>query len=140
MSVWVRISVGVVIAGLSLSMAVGAPGKDKAAADAREGRTCFVSRHVDSWAAQGIDTVNVKVNQDYFRLKLAEACPEIQEADRIKLTSRAGGGTVFICVGEIAAAEVTAYSKATGPRRCLVHDMQRLTPTEVASLSKAEKP
>ena len=39
-----------------------------------------------------------------------------------------------------AAADVTAYSKVTGPKRCLVHDMQRLTPTDVASLSRSEKP
>ena len=110
-----------------------------AAPDApREGRTCFLPRHVDSWAAQGIDTVNLKVHQNYFRLNLAEACPEIQEADRIQL--RAKGGGSLVCINEAAQSEITAYSKVTGPRRCLVKTMQRLTPTEVASLSKREKP
>jgi hypothetical protein len=104
----------------------------------REGRTCILPRHVESWAAQGIDTVNIKVNQDYFRLSLAEACPEIQEADRIQL--RAKGGGSLVCVDEAAQSEITAFSKVTGPRRCLVRTMQRLTPTDVASLSRKEKP
>jgi hypothetical protein len=140
MSVWVRTSVGAALAGASLCIAACAPGNQDLAAGPREDRTCFISRNVDSWAAQGIDVVNLKVHQDYFRLNLAEACPEIQEADRIRLNARAGGGSSFICVGEVAAAEVTAYSKVTGARRCLVHDMQRLTPTEVASLGRSEKP
>jgi hypothetical protein len=111
-----------------------------AAAPAPEhtGRTCFLPRHVDSWAAQGIDAVNIRVNQDYFRLNLAEACPEIQEADRIQL--RAKGGGSLVCIHETAQSEITAYSKVTGPRRCLVKTMDRLTGAEVASLSKREKP
>jgi hypothetical protein len=109
-----------------------------AAPPANEGRTCFLPRHVDSWAAQGIDVVNLKVHQDYFRLNLAEACPEIQEADRIQL--RAKGGGSLVCINEAAQSEITAYSKVTGPRRCLVKTMQRLTAAEVAGLSKREKP
>jgi hypothetical protein len=108
------------------------------AAAPSEGRTCFLPRNVDSWAAQGIDVVNLKVHQDYFRLNLAEACPEIQEADRIQL--RAKGGGSLVCVNEAAQSEITAYSKVTGPRRCLVRTMQRLTSTEAAGLSKREKP
>ena len=119
----------IVIAAFAVSAAAPAPS---------EGRTCFLPHHVDSWAAQGIDVVNLKVRQDYFRLNLAEACPEIQEADRIQL--RAKGGGSLVCVNEAAQSEITAYSKVTGPRRCLVKTMQRLTATEVAGLSKREKP
>ncbi|MDB5453909.1 MAG: hypothetical protein JWO33_2487 [Caulobacteraceae bacterium] len=131
-----RLKTSLFVAVVGLSLGACAPASQDMAAT-RQGRTCILSRQVDSWAAQGIDVVNVKVNQDYFRLNLAEACPEIQEADRIRLNGR---GTSFICVGEAAAAEVTAYSKVTGPKRCLVRDMQRLTSAEVASLSKSEKP
>jgi hypothetical protein len=119
----------IVLAAFAVATAAPAPG---------EGRTCFLPRHVDSWAAQGADVVNLKVHQDYFRLELAEACPEIQEADRIQL--RAKGGGSLVCVNEAAQSEITAYSKVTGPRRCLVKTMQRLTAAEVAGLSKREKP
>jgi hypothetical protein len=119
----------ITLAAFAVSAAAPAP---------NEGRTCFLPRHVDSWAAQGADVVNLKVHHDYFRLELAAACPEIQEADRIQL--RAKGGGSLVCVNERAQSEVTAYSKVTGPRRCLVKTMQRLTATEVASLSKREKP
>jgi hypothetical protein len=102
-------------------------------------RTCFTPREVDSFAAQDIDVVNIRVRQDYFRINLAEPCPEIQESDRIQLLPR-GGGTSFICLREAANAVVVAYSKVTGPRRCDVRTVERLTPTEVAALPRKEKP
>ena len=108
-----------------------------AAADA-PGRACFLPRQVDSFAAQGITTVNIRQSRNYYRLNLAENCPEIQEADAIRVLPRGGGS--FVCVGEAAPAEVLAVSKVTGPRRCMVHDVQKLTATEVASLSRKEKP
>ncbi|HET9161552.1 MAG TPA: hypothetical protein VFN88_13155 [Caulobacteraceae bacterium] len=135
MSIWIK-GPAVAAAGLALVFLIPAASPKS---DAGRGRTCFLSRNVESWAPQGIDAVNIKVHEDYFRLNLAEACPEIQEADRIKLAPR-GGGTSLICLHEAANAEVTAFSKVTGPRRCLVRDIVRLTPTEVASLSKREKP
>jgi hypothetical protein len=129
---------GLAVAATALVVLGLAPTASPLAADAGGAHACFLSRNVDSWAPQGIDTVNIRVNQDYFRLNLAEACPEIREADRIGLAARGGGA--FICLNEAANAVVTAFSKATGPRRCLVRDMQRLTPAEVASLSEKEKP
>jgi hypothetical protein len=122
---------GVFIAGC-------APIDEQASAAGTRGGTCFLPRQVDSFAAQDITIVNLRHNQDYYRLNLAENCPEIQEADAIRVIPRGGGS--FVCVGETANAEVLAISKVTGPRRCLVHDVQKLTPTEVASLSRKEKP
>lgn len=120
-----------------LALCACAPTTQQVATTSGEGRTCFLERQVDSFAAQGIDVVNIKVLDDYFRLTLAEACPEIQEADRIQLVPRTRG---MICVNQPADSTVVAYSKVTGPRRCLVKTMQRLTPTEVASLPAKEKP
>jgi hypothetical protein len=111
------------------------PGKGSPTA----GRTCVLARQVESFAAQGIDVVNIRdVRGAYFRLSLAEACPEIQESDRIQLISRGGGS--FICTDEAANSTVIAYSKVTGPRRCLVKVMDKLTPEQVAGLGKNEKP
>lgn len=104
-----------------------------------EPRACVLPRLVDSFAAQGIDVVNIKAKSDYYRLALAEACPEIQESDRIQLIPR-GGGTSFVCVNEAANATVVAYSKVTGPKRCMVKTMQHLTAVEVAALPAKEKP
>jgi hypothetical protein len=115
-----------------------APMADQASASAERGHTCFLPRQVDSFAAQGIDTVNLRHNRDYWRLNLAEQCPEIQESDAIRVIARGGGS--FVCTGEPANAEVLAISKVTGPRRCLVRNVEKLTPTEVASLSRKEKP
>lgn len=130
----------IVLVLVSLPLAgVEAGAKPKPAETQREPRTCFVPRQVDSFAAQDIDVVNIKVRQDYFRLRLAAACPEIQESDRIQLIPR-GGGSSFICLNETANAVVVAYSKVTGPRRCDVKIVERLTPTEVAALPRKEKP
>ena len=115
-----------------------APTAQEASAADAPGRVCFLPRLVDSFAAQGINAVNVRQSRNYYRLNLAENCPEIQEADAIRVLPRGGGS--FVCVGEAAPAEVLAISKVTGPRRCLVHDVQKLTATEVASLSRKEKP
>jgi hypothetical protein len=123
--------VGAVVAGC-------APLEEQASTAGSRGRTCFLPRQVDSFAAQDITIVNLRHNQDYYRLNLAENCPEIQEADAIRVIPRGGGS--FVCVGETANAEVLAISKVTGPRRCLVRDVHKLTPTEVASLSRKEKP
>jgi hypothetical protein len=129
-------AIGLIAGGLG--QAGCAPASANLAQTPSEGRVCFAARQVDSWAAQGQDTVNIKVRQDYFRLNLAGACPEIQEADRIELVAQGGGS--FICLGEPAGARITAFSKVTGPARCQVKTLQRLTPTEVAGLSKTEKP
>ena len=128
------------IAFLAAAMLVAGctPVAEQASTAAGAGRTCFLPRQIDSFAAQGIDRVNVRHNQDYYRLTLAENCPEIQESDAIRVRSRTGSS--FVCAGEAASAEVVAMSKVTGPRRCLVRDVQKLDPTEVASLSRQEKP
>lgn len=130
----------IAIAALSAGALISgcAPINQQASGSETKGRVCFLSRQVDSFAAQDITVVNLRHNRDYYRLNLAENCPEIQEADAIRVIPRGGGS--FVCVGETANAEVLALSKVTGPRRCLVRDVQKLTPTEVAGLSRREKP
>jgi hypothetical protein len=127
----IALSAGVLVAGC-------APVNEQASAASAGARSCFLPRQVDSFAPQGITVVNLRHNQEYYRLNLAENCPEIQESDAIRVIPRGVGS--FVCVGETANAEVLAVSKVVGPKRCLVHDVQKLTPTEVASLSKKEKP
>ena len=128
----------IAILGTAALLAGCTPLADHASAAADAGRACFLPRQIDSFAAQGIDRVNLRHNQDYYRLNLAENCPEIQESDAIRVRSRTGSS--FVCAGEAASAEVVAMSKVTGPRRCLIRDVQKLDPTEVASLSGQEKP
>ena len=132
------LSKGIAVLGATALLAACAPTTREASAAEGPGRVCFLPRLVDSFAAQGINAVNVRQARNYYRLNLAENCPEIQESDAIRVLPRGGGS--FVCVGEAAPAEVLAVSKVTGPRRCLVHDVQKLTATQVASLSRKEKP
>lgn len=110
-----------------------------APADRTAGRTCVLARQVESFAAQGIDAVNIRDQRgNFFRLTFAGACPEIQESNRIQLISRGGGS--FICTDEALNSTVIAHSTVTGRRRCLVKVMEQLTPEQVAALGKNERP
>lgn len=100
-------------------------------------RACFLSRQVDGFAARGMDGVNLKVRQDYYALDFIAACPEADEALRIRLRPLRGGGA-FICEGD--QVNVVAYSRVTGPRTCLARSVRRMSPQEVAALPKGQRP
>ena len=98
-------------------------------------RQCFWNHQVNSFAAQGDRTVNLRVGvNDYYQLELFSPCPDVEWTQKIALISR---GTSTICSG--LDAEVVTPSPI-GPQKCLVRNVRKLTPAEVAALPKGAKP
>ena len=78
------------------------------------------------WVARRCD-VRVSRNRQY-RLTLAGYCPDVDWSLQIALRTR--GGSSFICAG--LDAEIIVPS-TTGPQRCAVTEVRRLTPEEIAA-------
>jgi len=119
-----------------VAASLAAPMAANAASKGDEGRSCFYSRNISSWSPAGKDTVNIRVGvNDYYRLGLLGACPDIDWTQTIGLESR---GSDWICSG----LDVTVIVPRTtiGPQRCAATNLHKLTPTEVAALPKKQKP
>lgn len=108
---------------------------DETATPRADGQKCFWANNVQSFAAQGDDVVNLRVGmRDYYRLELMGPCPDVDWATRIALDSR---GSSSICTG--LDATIIAPSP-TGPQRCPVRTVRKLTAEEVKALPKGAKP
>lgn len=98
-------------------------------------RQCFWNHQVNSFAAQGDRIVNLRVGvKDYYQLELFAPCPDVEWTQKIALISR---GSSTICSG--LDAEVVTPTPI-GPQKCMVRNVRKLTPTEVAALPKGAKP
>jgi hypothetical protein len=99
------------------------------------GRQCFYTRNADGFAAPDDKTLNVRVGpRDVYQFKMFGHCTDIDWANHIALVSR---GSDWICQG--LDAEVITRSPI-GPQRCMVRDMHKLTPAEIAVLPKGGRP
>jgi len=95
---------------------------------------CFWASQADSFAAPDDHTVNVRVNaRGIYQFKLLGSCPDIDWNQHIALVSR----ETNICTGMDA--EIISQSQ-TGPLRCTVTDMRKLTPAEIAALPRRARP
>ncbi|WP_304169534.1 DUF6491 family protein [Phenylobacterium aquaticum] len=118
---------GVLAAGALITLGGAGP------APARQ--ACFWTSQADGFTAPDDHTVFVRVGvREVYRLDLMGACPNIQWNNGIGLESRPGSS---IC----SAMEATIISHGpTGPERCAVSQMSRLTPAEIAALPKRSRP
>ena len=98
-------------------------------------RSCFYARDVSSWAPAGNETVNLRVNvRDYYQLKLAGPCPNIDWDQGIGIEHR---GSNWICSG----LDATIIARGpSGPNRCPAISVRKLSPEEVAALPPRQKP
>ena len=100
-----------------------------------EGRSCFRSADVTSWAAGDRTTVNLQVGiRDYYQIKLLAPCGDIDFSQRIGLRSR---GSDFICSG--LDVEVIAPNNI-GVQSCPAVSLRRLTAEEVSALPGRQRP
>lgn len=98
-------------------------------------RQCFWNHQVNSFAAQSDRAVNLRVGvKDYYQLELFAPCPDVEWTQKIALISR---GSSTICSG--LDAEVVTPTPI-GPQKCLVRNVRKLTPAEVAALPKGARP
>ena len=119
-------------------MAVTAPASavEPANAPAAPKRQCFFARDVNNYAAVDARTVNVRVGvRDVYQLEFVTRCHDIDWSHQIALVARGGSN---ICTGQAAATVIT--SDPSGPRRCEVRKVRKLTEAEVAALTAEDRP
>lgn len=89
---------------------------------------CFRADMVSTFTPINDRLVDIRVNRRrQYRLELAGYCPDVDWSQRIALRTRGGGS--FICRGMDA--EIIVPDQFTGPQRCLVTRVRRLTPEEI---------
>jgi hypothetical protein len=90
-------------------------------------RECFSARSVNGFNPVGRDAIDIRVGANRrYRLELVGYCPDVDWSWRIALRTR--GGSSWICQGMDAELIIPS---PTGPQRCLVSSVRRLTPEEV---------
>lgn len=118
---------GVLAAGalITLGGAGPAPKQDR----------CFWTNSVSSFTAPDDRTVYVRVGvKETWRLDLFGTCPDVAWNNDIALVSRPGSS---ICSG----LDATIVTRGpTGPQRCQVSRITKLTPEEAAALPSRSKP
>ena len=98
-------------------------------------KECFWARDADSFAAPDEHNLYVRVHaRDVYHFEMFGPCLDIDWNQRIALISR---GSDWICNGMDA--EVVTHSPI-GRQRCLVKNVRKLSPAEIAALPKRAKP
>lgn len=110
-------------------------GEEPAAAFQRPAGQCFLARQANGFTARNDREVDVRVAaRRHYRLTLFTPCLDVDFAHRVGLRGRGGGS--WICEG--GDAEILVRGP-TGPQRCLVSDIRRLTPEEVTARNRRRR-
>jgi len=98
-------------------------------------RQCFRAAEANGFTARDENAVDIRVgSRRHYRLSLFAPCPDLGFSHRVAL--RARGGSSWICEGSDAQILVNG---PTGPQRCLVRDIRRLTPEEVTARNRRRR-
>lgn len=117
------------LAAACAQQAAGAP--TAAASGPTSGRECFNARSVSSFTPHGRDEIDIQAGaRRYFRLTFAGVCENTNWARRVAVVARGGGS--FICQGFDA--ELIVNDPGSGPQRCLVNSVRRLSDEEARAL------
>lgn len=120
-------SIPLLIAVTGLVAAGCASGQSTGEAPRTPTRECFSARSVHGFNPVGRDAVDVRVGANRrYRLELVGYCPDVDWSWRVALRTR--GGSSWICRGMDAELIIPS---PTGPQRCLVSAVRRLTPEEI---------
>lgn len=100
------------------------------------GRQCVFIRDVQNFETVDDQTINIRAGvRDIYQLKLFAPCQQARFAQGMAV--RGTGGTDQIC--NPLDAELV-FRSPIGPERCLLNDIRKLTPAEVAALDPKFKP
>ncbi|MGI9170351.1 MAG: DUF6491 family protein [Caulobacteraceae bacterium] len=121
-----------ILAGLAASLAGAALAPPPAARQA-----CFYAKNADNFVAVDDRTVNVRVGVgQVYRLKLFASCVGVAFAQSIALRSSPGS---FICSGSGNGVDLFIRT-STGPQRCPVTAIRKLSAAEIAAMPKKQRP
>ena len=104
-----------------------------------DGKSCFYSRNISSWAPVDRSTVNLRVSvSDIYQLKLLGDCPNIDWVEGIGLEHR---GSPWICSGLDAELLVPQPGGGRGfPLHCPVTSIRKLSKEEAKALPPKQHP
>ena len=119
-------------AALAAACAQPANGTPTAGASgSTSGHDCFSARNVSSFTPHGRDEIDIQAGaRRYYRLTFAGVCENTNWARHVAVVARNGGS--FICQGFDA--ELIVNDPGSGPQRCLVNSVRRLSDEEARAL------
>ena len=130
----------IILAGtafLALAALGGSAAQAQGPAHASDGKACFYSRNISSWAPADRNTVNLRVSvNDVYQLKLLGDCPNIDWVEHIGLEHR---GSSWICTG-LDAELLVPQPGGIPALRCPVTSIRKLSKEEAASLPPKQHP
>jgi hypothetical protein len=136
-----RSKIGLAVAAASL-LALAAAGPQGAAAKspleeaAKPKKQCFWAHQATNFASSDDRFVQVRVGvKDVYQFEMFGHCTDVDYTQRIALATR--GDDNRICEG-IDADLITP--SPIGPQRCLVKNIHKLTPEQVAALPRRARP
>jgi len=125
-SALILLSIGIATLAACAQQAASAP-----ASAASSGRECFNARNISSFKAQGESTIDIQAGvRRYYRLELAGVCTNVNWARKVAVVTRSGSS--WICQGFDA--DLVIDDPGTGPQRCLVSSVRRLSDAEARAL------
>jgi hypothetical protein len=134
------LTIASLVAGLALTAGVSASASEDAAKPAAHPpakRACFFASQINGWR-EGPDEKVVYLDvgvRDVYRLDLFGPCHGVDTAQTIGVQTHGGGSS--ICDG----LDVTLITNSpVGDLRCPVSKITRLTPEEVAALTRKPRP
>lgn len=108
-----------------------------AAASKPSSRSCFWTRDVRNYVAEGVDVLNLRVGvRDVWRMDLLGPCNNIDWPTSLAIRARGGSGMICSPLD----AEIIYRASPMPPQTCLVRSLHRLTPQEVSALPKRARP
>lgn len=125
----VPLGAAVALAAACAQSATGAPAAT--ASGPTSSHDCFSARNVSSFTPHGRDEIDIQAGaRRYYRLTFAGVCENTNWARHVAVVARNGGS--FICQGFDA--ELIVNDPGSGPQRCLVNSVRRLSDEEARAL------
>jgi hypothetical protein len=125
----IPLGVAAALAAACAQQAAGAP--PVAESGPTSGHDCFSARNVSSFTPHGSDEIDIQAGaRRYYRLTFAGVCENTNWARHVAVVARSGGS--FICQGFDA--ELIVNDPGSGPQRCLVNSVRRLSDEEARAL------
>jgi len=108
----------------------------KAQPKPREQQSCFYVHDITNFVSNDDKTLYFSVNnRDVYRIDMVNSCPELSFRQTVNLHSTPGGSSVCSAI------QLSLSFREDGIRsQCLIDDLHRLTPAEVAALPKRDRP
>jgi hypothetical protein len=121
---------------LAAALVTGAMSGPATAADKKPARACFRADDIRTWKFYNHQQhINLTTNRkDVFTAEVIGICPSADFAQTLGIRSRLSS---FICEGDDADLFV---HDASGPQRCQMQKIHKLSADEVAALPKEQKP